>query len=83
MIPFTFLPPPAYPVLSEVTPMAYPHEKCYPGGSKGLSLVGYALLAAGILLVFCCIPVWAWLALLGILLIAAGFVLLRISQSGR
>ena len=24
--------------------MAYPHEKCYPGGSKGLTLAGYVLL---------------------------------------
>lgn len=63
--------------------MAYPYEKCFPGGSKLLPIAGYVLLAAGILLVFCCIPVWAWLALLGILLIAAGFVLLGISQAGR
>ena len=63
--------------------MSYPYEKCYPGQSRLLTLVSSALLAAGILLVFLCIPAWAWLALLGILLIAAGFVLLRIGQSGR
>ena len=50
---------------------------------KELIIAGIVLLAAGILLVFLCIPKWAWLALLGILLIAAGFVLLRIGQSGR
>lgn len=59
------------------------YQKCYPGGSKLTTIAGYVLLAAGILLVFCCIPVWAWLALLGLVLIAAGFVLLGISQSGR
>ena len=63
--------------------MSYPYEKCYPGCSRILTVAGIALLAAGILLVFLCIPKWAWLALLGILLIAAGFVLLRIGQSGR
>ncbi len=63
--------------------MSYPYEKCYPGRNKVLTIAGSALLAAGILLVFLCIPAWAWLALLGILLIAGGFVLLRLGQSGR
>lgn len=63
--------------------MSYPYEKCYPGHSRILTIAGTALLAAGILLVFLCIPAWAWLALLGILLIAAGFVLLHIGQTGR
>ncbi|MBQ8150538.1 MAG: hypothetical protein IJ041_08475 [Clostridia bacterium] len=60
-----------------------PYQKCYPGSRKALRIAGIVLLAAGILLVFCCIPAWAWLALLGVLLMAAGFVLLRISQTGR
>lgn len=60
-----------------------PYERCYPARSKPLTIAGYVLLATGILLLFLCIPAWAWLALLGILLIVAGFVLLRISQSGR
>ena len=60
-----------------------PYEKCYPVGSKALTIAGIALLAIGILLVFCCIPAWAWLALLGVLLMAAGFVLLGISHAGR
>ena len=70
-----------YPVLSEVTAM--PYERCYPSQNKALTIAGCILLVTGILLLFLCIPVWAWLALFGILLIAAGFVLLRISQSGR
>lgn len=69
--------------MSEVKPMSHPYEKCYPGSSRLLTVAGIALLAVGILLVFLCIPAWAWLALLGILLIAAGFVLLRIGQPGR
>ncbi len=63
--------------------MPYPYEKCYPSNSKALTLAAYALLAIGIVLVFLCVPAWAWLALLGVLLMAAGFVLLQISQSGR
>ncbi len=60
-----------------------PYQKCYPGPSKALRIAGILLLICGILLVFCCIPAWVWLALLGVLLMAAGFVLLRISQTGR
>ncbi len=63
--------------------MPYPTEKCYPGDSKALTIAGIALLTGGILLFFCCIPAWAWLGLLGILLMAAGFVLLKISHAGR
>ena len=67
--------------MSEVNAM--PYERCYPGQNRALLIAGCLLLAIGILLVFLCVPAWAWLALLGILLIAAGFVLLKISQSGR
>lgn len=68
-------------IVSEVNAM--PYERCYPGQNRALLIAGCLLLAIGILLVFLCVPAWAWLALLGILLIAAGFVLLKISQSGR
>lgn len=60
-----------------------PYEKCYPGQNRGLVIAGCVLLAIGILLIFLCIPAWAWLALLGVGLAAAGFLLLKISQSGR
>ena len=44
-----------------------PVEKCYPSGKNTpLMIAGYALLALGVLLLFLCIPCWAWLALLGL-----------------
>ena len=43
----------------------------------------YALLALGAVLLFLCIPCWAWLALLGLGLIVAGAVLLRLSKAWR
>ena len=61
-----------------------PVEKCYPSGKNTpLKIVGYALLALGVLLLFLCIPCWAWLALLGLGLIVAGALLLRLSKAWR
>ncbi len=61
-----------------------PVEKCYPSGKNTpLMIVGYALLALGVLLLFLCIPCWAWLALLGLGLIVAGALLLRVSKAWR
>ena len=45
-----------------------------------LAAVGILLLAAGLLLMFLCIPGWAWAALAGILLIAAGCALIHLSR---
>lgn len=45
-----------------------------------LAAVGVILLAAGLLLMFLCIPGWAWAALAGILLIAAGCALIHLSR---
>ena len=61
-----------------------PVEKCYPSGKNTpLMTAGYALLALGVLLLFLCIPCWAWLALLGLGLIVAGALLLRLSKAWR
>ncbi|MCI5956262.1 MAG: hypothetical protein MRZ54_04700 [Clostridiales bacterium] len=61
-----------------------PMEKCYPtGSSTPLMIAGYVLVALGILLLFICIPCWAWLALLGVALMAAGVLLLRLSKAWR
>ena len=50
--------------------MPGPFQKCYPtGNSKPLMIAGYALVVLGIILLFACIPCWAWLALLGLSLI--------------
>ena len=45
-----------------------------------LAAVGIILLAAGLLLMFLCIPGWAWAALAGMLLIAAGCALIHLSR---
>ncbi|MBP3645608.1 MAG: hypothetical protein J6K55_04200 [Clostridia bacterium] len=59
-------------------------EKCYPANrNTPLAVAGYILLAAGILILFVCIPRWAWLALLGVGLIALGWIVLRLSNAGR
>ena len=64
--------------------MSRPVEKCYPSGSNTvLSIAGYVLLAVGILLLFICIPRRVWLALIGVLLIAAGWFLLKLSNAWR
>ncbi len=53
--------------------------KCF----NGTEIVGYILLAAGIVLLFVCIPVWAWAALGGVLLMAAGCAVLRLCKAWR
>lgn len=61
-----------------------PREKCYPtGNSQPLTIAGYALVIIGILLLFICIPCWAWLALLGVGLMVAGVLLLKLSKAWR
>lgn len=54
------------------------YSRCYRGG--GLNVLGAVLAAAGLILLFMCIPGWAWAALAGILLIAAGYVLIRLDM---
>ena len=57
-------------------------RRCYKHGSI-LPVIGLVLIAVGLLLVFLCIPGWAWAALAGIALIAAGYVLIRLGRRGR
>lgn len=51
--------------------------------SNGLQILGIALIVLGLLLLFICIPGWAWAALAGILLVLAGFLLLRLNSGRR
>lgn len=41
-----------------------------------LRLLGVVLIAAGMVLLFLCIPGWAWAALIGAALVVAGYLLL-------
>lgn len=53
-------------------------SKCYPsGGGKAVRIVGFVLIGLGILLILLCIPCWAWLAMIGALLMLVGFALIR------
>lgn len=53
---------------------------CYPTGTRQpLAYIGYALLALGVITLFLCVPCWAWLALLGLALLLAGFLALKLS----
>lgn len=47
-----------------------------------LQILGLLLIAMGMMLLFICIPGWAWAAAAGILLILVGYLLLRLN-SGR
>ena len=68
--------------MSEVTPHAC-RKMLSLRENTPLMIAGYALLALGVLLLFLCIPCWAWLALLGLGLIVAGALLLRLSKAWR
>lgn len=52
------------------------YKRCY--RSSTLPIMGVVLMGAGLLLLFVCIPGWAWLALTGVALIAAGFALVKL-----
>ncbi len=61
-------------------PERRPHRRyrsCDDGAGR---LVGAVLIAAGLLLLFLCIPGWAWAALAGAALVILGYVLI---QGGR
>jgi len=60
-----------------------PRTKCYKENNTTLMIVGAVLIALGLLLLFLCIPGWAWAAFTGILLIGAGYLLIRLGKTGR
>lgn len=53
--------------------------KCYRQPNRLLLAVGLVLASAGLLLLFLCIPGWAWTALAGVVLVAGGVVLIRMA----
>lgn len=54
------------------------YKRCY--RSSTLPTIGLVLIGAGLILLFVCIPGWAWLALTGIALIVAGAVLVKLGE---
>lgn len=46
-------------------------------------MIGIALLIVGVIFLFASIPGWAWIALLGLVLIVVGYILLKVSRSWR
>lgn len=51
----------------------------YPGGSL-LPVVGAVLIGLGLILLFVCIPGWAWVALAGLGMIAIGYALIAVGK---
>lgn len=50
----------------------------YPSlGGKVLRIVGITLIVTGVILIVLCVPLWAWLALVGAALIVIGVLLLK------
>lgn len=59
------------------------HTRCFRQGNSMLVIAGLALIALGLLLLFLCIPGWAWAALAGLLFIGVGYLLIRLGKAGR
>jgi len=49
----------------------------YPGGSKATLWLGVGLIAIGLIVIFLCVPFWAWLLIAATILILLGFWLIR------
>lgn len=60
-----------------------PVTRCCRASGRPLLILGCCLIATGLLLLFLCIPCWAWAALLGSVLIALGYLLLRLGCGRR
>ena len=61
----------------------HPHPRkplqtaCYRSGSKVFLLLGIGLILPGLFLLIFCVPLWFYLAILGIALVVLGLLLLR------
>ena len=50
----------------------------YPSkGGKITRIIGIVLIVAGVILIILCVPLWAWLSLIGSALMIVGLLLLR------
>ena len=50
---------------------------CYRSGSRLAILLGLGLIVTGIILLVWCVPLWAYLALIGVALIVLGIFLIH------
>lgn len=57
---------------SEIETRKYPS-----GNNAGLRIAGYILIGLGVVLILICVPLRAWLALLGAALVLLGLLLIR------
>ena len=53
--------------------------RCYRQPNQALRIIGVVLIGVGLLLLFLCIPGWAWVALAGAALVLGGFLLLKLA----
>lgn len=54
------------------------YKASYPSkGSMLARIVGIVMIAAGMLMIVICVPLWAWMALIGTALIFIGVLLLQ------
>lgn len=51
--------------------------KCPSKGGKITRIIGIVLIVAGVILIILCVPLWAWLSLIGAALMIVGLLLLR------
>lgn len=53
-------------------------RQCYPSGKSSLlRIVGFVMIGLGLILLLFCVPWWAWIAIIGALLIALGIILAK------
>lgn len=57
-----------------------PPKRSYRQSVKTAQWIGFGLIGLGLLLLFLCIPGWAWAALAGCLLVTVGLLLIRVSR---
>ena len=62
--------------------MSHPEHRRYPCRG-GVPILGYVFLALGAILLFACIPGWLWLAVIGVGLMAAGWLILKWNDTWR
>lgn len=58
-------------------PYQHPPERRHPPDDGWWKLLGCVFISAGLLLLFLCIPGWAWAALAGAALVCAGWALIN------